>query len=416
LSLPSGYPSSINFDVLERIIHLCHEVGAQKIRIGSFTLKGMTIKEISDTLGLKDYLKKLDSELVFLDKSNYSNQGNLSTEELEIIKKRSLTSAQVREKEFKIPKIINDSEKLIYLNQVNVHPIFDLTLSMLNSSSIALKKRDAEKKKTKYEEKSTFIEQIKQKQIENILDVFLIKKPNLIINDSFYVLEGAGPYIYKDSNLKRLETLIVGNDAFYTDLITLKILNFDYSLNDLILEAKERGLGSFDYSNVTIHSDSYETDIIIKPCVSNLTDINVNNISVCQGNACCRCHEQAYYLLNFMKTFMTKDLKYISKNSFLIGENPPSPKILGQHIILFGDCAIERSKDQNFRTLLIEGKKKATKNKKILELPGCPPRFLECLPIMVNYYGKSNVPLLNLFLNMHELSPKEKIEEWEVLI
>jgi hypothetical protein len=117
---------------------------------------------------------------------------------------------------------------------------------------------------------------------------------------------------------------------------------------------------------------------------------------------------------------MTKDLKYMGIFSFLIGENPSEPEIIDD-IILFGDCAIESTKDRDFRKNIISKKKKNTKdmlkklkkknsqkkpskpaktkivdNKNILELPGCPPDLIECYNLLIQYYGKANLPNLNL--------------------
>ena len=55
----------------------------------------------------------------------------------------------------------------------------------------------------------------------------MIKQPNLVINDLFYILEGAGPYLYKDSKIKKTELMIIGDDAIAVDLITLNMLNLE---------------------------------------------------------------------------------------------------------------------------------------------------------------------------------------------
>ena len=49
-------------------------------------------------------------------------------------------------------------------------------------------------------------------------------------------------------------------------------------------------------------------------------------------------------------------------------------------------------------------KTKFKTNKEILELPGCPPDILNCLTMLIKFYGKSNMPNLSLF--------KEVLETW----
>ncbi len=412
-SLPNGYPVHVNLDVLEGIIRSCHEVGAAKINVGSFPIKPIAFKEISDFLGLERYLKDLDVELIFLDNSNYYSQRNL--EELQHVKNDSLSLIEVNGKEYKFPKIILDSDKLISLNQVNVHPLFDLSLSLLNSYSMVPESYPFLKAKLKNGKDSSFLVECKRMLIDNILDVFMIKRPDLVINDLYHVLEGAGPYIFKDSNLKEVGASIIGNDAFYTDLLTLKILGFNLSNNEMISSAKERGLGTYNYSGYIIYDDVKETEINIENCILKLSDINVKNVSINQGEICAGCFEQAYYLLNFMKTYMTKDLIYISKNAFLLGENPPLPESSSRHVILFGNCACESIKDENFKKLTHEGKKKTKMNKNILQLTGCPPNYLDCIHDLLNYYGKQDAPSLNLLIETLQHSLSKKKEDWEDL-
>ena len=52
LNLPGGFPTNTNFDVLEALIVSCKEVGAEKIYVGSFPLRGIPIKSVSDVLNL----------------------------------------------------------------------------------------------------------------------------------------------------------------------------------------------------------------------------------------------------------------------------------------------------------------------------------------------------------------------------
>jgi Ni,Fe-hydrogenase I small subunit len=126
-----------------------------------------------------------------------------------------------------------------------------------------------------------------------------------------------------------------------------------------------------------------------------------------------------------MKTSLVKDLKYNPNNVFLIGKNPPEPERLG-NVILFGDCAINTTKNSGFRTIKKELKKniiddtkdkilkkqksqkkpktKFKTNKKIMELPGCPPNIINCMNMFMKYYGKKNLPNLSLF--------KETLETW----
>ncbi len=439
LSLPNGFPVIPNFDVIRAIINSCKEAGAKKIYVGSFLFKGISMKKFSELLGIQEYIKNLGAELAFLDNSNYFDQKGIKLEQLKKIKDNNFYKIEVNEKKFVVPYVIVDSDKVISINQVNVHPIFNCNLSLLNCYSNVPVNNQEVNKRLPEEEGYVTHDEYKQELISNILDVYSIKKPDLAINDLFFLLEGAGPYIYRDSNLKKTGLLIIGDDAVSVDLITLKILNIDINTHDLILAAQKRGLGITDLSKIKILGEM-DDNLDIKLCMPNLRDINLRNFFIVSGLYCSGCFKQGYHLLNLMKTIMIKDLKYNLINSFLIGENPPEPKNL-ENIILFGDCAINSTINSAFRKIQKEkgksfvddAKNKLLKksnskekikikekiNKKILELPGCPPDIFNCISLMIDYYGKSNVPNLTLYNEIVKTwtngKIKEKLEKWEEL-
>jgi len=439
LRLPNGFPVLPNFDVIRAIIDSCKEAGAKKIYVGSFLFKGISMKKFSELLGIQEYIKNLGAELAFLDNSNYFEQKGIKPVQLKKIKDNEFYKIEVNDKYFLVPHVIVDSDKFISINQVNVNPIFKSNLSLLNCySNVPVHNQEVNKRLPEEEDYITH-DEYKQELISNILDVYSIKKPDLAINDLFFLLEGAGPYIYRDSNLKKTGLLIIGDDAVSVDLITLKTLNVDTNSHDLILEAEKRGIGITDTSKIKIFGEM-DDNLDIKLCVPNLQDINLRNFFIGSGLYCSGCFKQSYHLLNLMKTIMIKDLKYNPINSFLIGENPPEPKNL-ENIIIFGDCAINSTKNSDFRRIKKEKvksiiddakdivlKKSNSKekikikekiNKKILELPGCPPDIFKCIELMTDYYGKSNAPNLTLYNETVKIWTngkfKEKLKKWEVL-
>ena len=395
LTIPQGFPVNTNMDTLEAIIKSCRKAGAKRIYVGSHPFKGITIKAISDLLGLKSYFLKIGAELVFLDYSNYYYIKNVKTKDLKIIKNQNFSKVNVNGKEFELHKIILDSDKLISVNQVSVDPIFKLRLSILNSYSLSIN--------------TSQVNIIKSNNLKDlitdVLDVFTLRKPDLIFNDLFYILERAGPYIYKDSNLKKSGLMVIGNDAIAVDTITFNLLNYDLSQSILLKEAINRNLGISDISKIKVRGENPDNiKIHIEECVSKLEDINLLNFSIKTGKVSLGDFEHAYHLLNLLKTNMIKDIKYISKTSFLIGENPPEPEFL-ENVLIFGDSAIESTK--------------LKKNINTLKLPGNPPNVFDCIDLLIKFYGKSNVPSLCLFQNLIKSFRNKKIQQklkiWEGL-
>ncbi|MFX1379559.1 MAG: DUF362 domain-containing protein [Promethearchaeota archaeon] len=438
LNLPGGFPTNTNYDVLEALIIACKEAGADKIYLGSFPIKGIPIKIISDLLNLKEYFETLGAELIFLDNSDLFEDKNIDQDQLKKIKYESLSKVIINDNEFFIPKLILNSNKFISVNQINVNPLFKLNLALLNLYSILPPKYQAVGKNIG---ENISLDQYKKNLISNILDIYAIKQPDLIINDLFYILEDAGPYIYKDSKIKKTRLMVLGDDTIAVDMITLKILNIEINSSELISGIQNKNIDSPQFSNIKILGEKVEdTQIDIGLCVSELEDIKTKNFIINSGKKCSGCFKQAYHLLNFMKSYMGKDLKYNINNSFLIGERPPEPN-KAKNYFIFGDCAINTTKNYDFRTAIIESKKdlitgaknkilkkskskkKATikrkSNKNILELHGCPPNIVNCLELILKYFGKKNLPNLNLMTNVNEYwmtdQLKNKLKLWEEL-
>ncbi|MFX0024070.1 MAG: DUF362 domain-containing protein [Candidatus Hermodarchaeota archaeon] len=438
LTLPGGFPTNTNFDVLKELILSCKEAGAEKIYIGSFPIRGIPIKVISDLLNLEEYFKNLGASLVFLDNSDIYEKKEIDLDKLKSVKNVSFSPVEINGNEFFVPNIIINSDKFICLNQINVNPLFTLNLSLINLYSIIPPKYRIMEKGVN---ENISIDQYKQNLISNILDAYAIKRPNLVINDLFFTLEGAGPYIYKDSRIKTTKLMIIGDNLIAVDKVTLKVLNFDEKNNDLIIAANKRIIEAPEFSDIKILGNKIEdVQTNIEQCVSELKDIRVKNFTINSGNYCSGCFKQAYHLLNFMKTYMGKDLKYNPKNSFLIGENPPEPSKANNYLI-FGDCAINSTKNYEFHKIIIESKKnilqeakgkllkesksnkkpkvKVKQNKNILKLPGCAPSFFNCLELILKYYGKKEVPNLNIFTAINRFwyngELNNKLNLWEAL-
>ena len=118
---------------------------------------------------------------------------------------------------------------------------------------------------------------------------------------------------------------------------------------------------------------------------------------------------------------MTKDLIYINKQTFIVGHTPKQPEN-HKNVLLFGDCAVNSTRDYDFRMTtvtkeapkLLESLKKVFKrkieknpriktikkqNKDILNLPGCPPDMKEVYAAILDYYTKKDVPNLRFYLD-----------------
>ncbi len=423
LRLPYGYPTNSNFDLIKDVIAICKGAGVKKIYVGGFPNQGVALKLFETLMGIEYYFNSLGAEFVYLDNSDLYIEKALDSDKLREIKEQSLEQIEVDEKIIKFPKIVKGADKLIVVNQVNVSPLFMCDLSLVNYHSIISGK--ARKVKYTGNSRKELVNHnlYRQDLINNILNTYLIKKPILTVNDVFYALEGAGPLIYRDSNLKKTGHLIIGTDLIATDIVTLQFLGFNMVENSLISAVKERSLSLEHFSDIeVIGKDLEKSSIDLKQCRSRLEDINMQSFFVSSGEMCSGCFVKAYQLLNFMNTRMIKDLKYMPNHTFLVGLNP-NKEIREEKVILFGDCAINSTRDYDFRTkttkTFLKKKEKQKENKDILELPGCPPDFHTCLKRISNYFKKRNLPDLNSYFRLLKSIDyneyKDKLNEWEEL-
>ncbi|MHA1105575.1 MAG: DUF362 domain-containing protein [Promethearchaeota archaeon] len=391
LNTPEGFPVNTSFALIRSLIKSCKKAGASEISLGSYSSKGVKIRNIDNLLKINEMVMPLGAQLLYLEGDSES----------------------------KLLEIIQNWDKFFVVNQVNVDPLFDCTLSMMNSAEINILNSQ---ESTEQNLEGDFY---KKELISKLLHVYKIRKPDLIINDLYHVMEGAGPYIYKDSNLIKTQLMVGGTDPAAVDFITLKLMGINPLEHSLIIGARERNLGNTDINNINIIGVDLESSKVnINYCEKNLEDITVHNCSIKTGSTCSGCYHIAYHLLNIMKTYMTKDLKYITTQSVLIGENPPEPN-LKKNVILFGNCAIKSTENYGFRTIFtskesiplsdkiksIFNKEKKPNiklktiekiNKQILNIQGCPPNLNSTIKLISNYYGKQQAPNLYLYNNLME--------------
>jgi uncharacterized protein (DUF362 family) len=404
LKNPFGYPTNSNLETLGALIDLSKNAGAREVFVGDFPADHIKSEKIIETTGLLNFLESKGARFAYLDNE-------------ELFPRKEIT---INDRLVKIPALILNADKFIILNQVNVDPTFIITFSYLNLYSIIPNINQKIQRLERPGKDYLSLDQYKQDLISNILSVSSIRSPNLVINDLFFLLERAGPLIYKDSRSKKTNLLVIGDNLFAVDYTTLKLMNIDISKSELLLGAQNHQSGILNLDRIKpIGENPTDIKIKIQMCVSKLEDINVKNCFLYSGRYCSGCYNKMYHILNFLKTTMTKDLKYMGYFNFLIGENPPEPED-NNDIIIYGDCAIQSTSDRNFRKVVLQKKPnplkalirkikkksakslnssdtKIVKNKNILEIPGCPPDFLEFYRSLFKYYGKGVLPNLTFF-------------------
>lgn len=207
--------------------------------------------------------------------------------------------------------------------------------------------------------------------------------------------------------------MVMGNETYATDVATLMTLGLNIEENDLISALLEQDPYLENLNDIKqIRGNIEDINLKIEPCHSILEDIKIQNILVNSGKICSGCFLKVYHLLNFIKTLMPKDLKYLKECSLLVGANPTEPKNK-KNIILFGKCAINTTQNYDFLTLTkMKGfkkkKEKQVQNKAIIKIGGCPPNLKDGLQKIYDFFGKKSLPELNLIYKLLESSDFKK--------
>ena len=446
LRLPNGFPTNTNFDLIKYVVDVCKKAGAGKILVGDYPYDGVSIQKMVVLLAISSFFEKIGAQLAFLDNSQYFRNHDLELEELKRIKQKEFEEIEKEGQKYLFPRSILEADKLILLNQVNVSPLFKVRYAIESAFSMVSNAQRTIINPREITPEYLEEDEYKKKLISKIIDIYEIKPADLVINDCFHLLEGAGPYIYEKSQIKKTNLMIASENALAADITLQHLFDLEMLENPLIDECIEKKLGPSDISDISFGGDITNLEnnkMNIDLPITRMELMHLRNFSIREGLLCSGCKKAVYHFLNLMESSMIKDLKYIGKNSLLFGHNPPEldEKYIN-NIILFGDCAIKSTKNAEFRIIrtekektgigeLLKGKfkenytpkttiqEKIKENKNIIEISGCPPDHLEAIQKLIDYFGKKDVPTLAIFQSMFDSfirdEDKEKLQEWEEL-
>ncbi|MCG8432333.1 MAG: DUF362 domain-containing protein [Candidatus Omnitrophica bacterium] len=106
-----------------------------------------------------------------------------------------------------------------------------------------------------------------------LLDIYEDVKPSLTIVDGITALEGDGPATR--GLVREAGILVAGSDCVAIDMILARIMGIDPKEVMTIREAKRRGVGSVDFSDIEIAGESLE-DINTRPFILPSTSLKKN--------------------------------------------------------------------------------------------------------------------------------------------
>ncbi|MBI4847939.1 MAG: DUF362 domain-containing protein [Nitrospirae bacterium] len=210
--------ANTNPEVVAAVVKLCFEAGAKKVKVFDRTVNDPRRCYIQS--GVADAVKNAGAEVIFTDERKF----------------KSMKIQGEAIKEWPLYTEIFEADKVINIPIAKHHGLAKITMSMKNWMGIMGGERN----------------QIHQKLDQSLVDLSLKIKPALTVLDAVRILTANGPQGGRLSDVKKLDTVIVGVDQVAVDSYGATLFGMKGSDLGYVRIAAESGVGTMDLSRVNI--------------------------------------------------------------------------------------------------------------------------------------------------------------------
>jgi len=288
--------------VVEALIRLCNEAGAGKVKViegaGYFTETSKAL-ELS---GIKALAEEHGAEVVDVDRD----------EHVELAVRDPLITPTI-----KVSKEFMDSDVRINLPVMKTHDQLEVTLGVKNLKGVL----------PKYMKRNFHRIGV----VKGILDLSKAVPVDLTVLDCIVAMEGLGPSF---GPKVELNTVMASRDVFSLDRVASKVMGFDASELDYLVEAAEHGLTDLDAEvevigePVSSFTHRFERAPTGTDFAEGVTVISEGACSACHGTI----HSVIYDLEQMNKMGEIRDLFIV------VGENAEVPDDLPNTPLIMGTC------------------------------------------------------------------------------
>ena len=288
--------------VVEALIRLCNEAGAGKVKVvegaGYFTETSKAL-ELS---GIKALAEEHGAEVVDVDRD----------EHVELAVRDPLITPTI-----KVSKEFMDSDVRINLPVMKTHDQLEVTLGVKNLKGVL----------PKYMKRNFH----KIGVVKGVLDLSKAVPVDLTVLDCIVAMEGLGPSF---GPKVELNTVMASRDVFSLDRVASKVMGFDASELDYLVEAAEHGLTDLDAEvevvgePVSSFTHRFERAPTGTDFAEGVTVISEGACSACHGTI----HSVIYDLEQMNKMGEIRDLFIV------VGENAEVPDDLPNTPLIMGTC------------------------------------------------------------------------------
>jgi uncharacterized protein (DUF362 family) len=212
------YAATTNPDVVGTVIKLCYEAGAKKVKVFDHTVNNA--KRCYTQSGIFEAARVSGAEISYIDDRRF----------------RDVPLNGIALKSWPLYSDILEADKVINIPIAKTHGLAGLTLSMKNWMGVMGGSRG----------------RIHQRLDESLVDVAKVIRPALTVLDAVRILTAGGPQGGNLSNVKILNTIVIGTDQVAVDSYGATLFGMKGSDLGVVRLAHKAGLGRMDLSGIKI--------------------------------------------------------------------------------------------------------------------------------------------------------------------
>ncbi|MBA7610977.1 hypothetical protein ES703_18192 [subsurface metagenome] len=288
--------------VVEALIRLCNEAGAGKVKVvegaGYFTETSKAL-ELS---GIKALAEEHGAEVVDVDRD----------EHVELKVRDPLITPTI-----KVSKEFMDADVRINLPVMKTHDQLRVTLGVKNLKGVL----------PRYMKRNFH----KIGVVKGILDLSKTVPIDLTVLDCIVAMEGLGPSF---GPKVELNTVMASRDVFSLDRVASKVMGFDASELDYLVEAAEHGLTDLD-AEVEVVGEPVSSFTYRFERAPTGTDF-AEGVTVISEGACSACHGTIHSVIYDLEQM--KKMEEVRDLFIVVGENAEVPDDLPNTPLIMGTC------------------------------------------------------------------------------
>ncbi|MDY6857021.1 MAG: DUF362 domain-containing protein [Thermodesulfobacteriota bacterium] len=212
------HAANTNPEVVAEVVRLCFEAGAKKVKIFDRSVNDQRRCYVQS--GIAPMAKALGAEVTYVDDRKF---------------KEMKLNGQVL-KTWPLYTEIFEADKVINIPIAKHHGLAKITMAMKNWMGVMGGSRW----------------QIHQKLDQSLVDISMAIQPTLTVLDAVRILVTNGPQGGNLSDVRRLNTVIVGKDQVAVDAFGATLFGMEGNEIGYIRIASETGLGTMDLSKINI--------------------------------------------------------------------------------------------------------------------------------------------------------------------